>query len=924
MIYPIFNEVIGKKTHANPMSQPKGSCRIVKNWETVRDNTYRKPRGRDTYSNDTTLPNSTVDMPMKYQDVLYLHYANNTIYYDDTGTPGDFIQATDIAAGTAFTPPAGYSMGWLENNNNLYITTDDGILKLDAYAGDFYAAGIPKGLGCDIRVTFPVAGTWLPINEYVAYRHVWSYTDANNKKNVGAPSERQEIQNGAVGVAAVELRIYIPDGITTDHLLELYRTTNGAVSQPENEQLVYQINPTAADIVNGYMLIDDITPTDFRDAYLYTNTTREGINQSNDVPPLARSIDKYKTFNFYANINNLHRLYTALISVTNLTAGVSSLTITDGVSPFTMGCYAPVTGGAVTGTANAAGLIRVSVGAGHGLTTGDYCRITDVTGTVEANGVWEVTVINPNDIDLVGSAYANAWTGGGNVDRYEDIGATPRFILYTALATTALNIDATARSIVRCLNQTTANTYLYGYIVSNVDDPPGKMMFTNRTLRDVAFSVTVNSDATGSNFSPIIPTAGTTYISTNDRLVNAYMWSKSNEQEAVPLVNIGYVGSSNDRILRVIGLRDSVFFIKETEGVYQLTGDAPPWNVDEFDGTVRCLQADSIDKGQNAIFMMSNLGYVKISNSGVEVIGRDNEYQDLKPILNVDYETNGFGWFYEDEKSYKHATMLDENSAAKDIVKVYNTFNQSWRDSEHGIYTNDGNIGCGIIVGSREYTFGVVGRTVYQERKSFTANDHCTPDITNNITAIDAITNTVTLNTAITIPAESILSQIVGPNIYNKIIIEVVDTTHYVLNNVNNLAIAACTIIPGIVSELEYNPIHCGSPFVEKFIKQIILQFDGEETSIENINIDVRTDKSPTPLEIAMTELPTNYWGLVWGEIWGAFNQNDKFLTWSTKEHSQATIIYVKVRHLSSRRQVALSGLGIDFESISEGRNKDR
>ena len=242
-IYPVFNEATGKKTHGNPISQPKGSCRSINNWECTRDNIYRIPRGRNTYSDDATLPAFAVEMPMKYQNHLYLHYANNTIYYD-TAAPGTFAQATDISAGTDFTPPAGFKMDWLESDNNLYITTDQGILKLDTYTGTFSNAGCPKGLSSDIRTTTPLAGTWLVNNNYVAYRHVWSIKDANNKNIVGAPSDREEIQNTTGVTVAVELRIYIPDDITTNHMLGLYRTTDGAVSQPENEQLVYQIQPS--------------------------------------------------------------------------------------------------------------------------------------------------------------------------------------------------------------------------------------------------------------------------------------------------------------------------------------------------------------------------------------------------------------------------------------------------------------------------------------------------------------------------------------------------------------------------------------------------------------------------------------------------------------------------------------------------------
>lgn len=925
MIYPVFNEVTGKKTHGNPVSQPKGSVRVCENWETTRDNVYRIPRGRDQYSDDKVLPNSTVSSPFQYGNRFFAHYANDTIFYDSDGA-GLMLQVLDSTGAVTFVAPdTDYSMEGLENNNSLYITTSKGIQKLDTLGGTLTQAGCPKGLSSDLRFVTPGAGEWLADTYYVAYRHIWSIKDANNNKVVGAPSERQEIQNTTGVDVAVEHRIYIPDGISTDHMLELYRTTAGAVSQPENEQLIYQIQPTAGNISAGFITVVDITPEAFRGAKLYTNTTQEGIDQSNEVPPLARTMTTYKGYQIYGNINNLHRLYTSLISMTNLAAGTSTITVTDGTTPFTMGCYVENAGNIITGCANnGVGLIRVTIGAGHTLVSGDYVRIYDVTGTVEANGVWEINVINATTFDLVGSTFTNAWIAGGTADRYEDIGSTPRFIIYSG-GTTAQNIDATSRSIVRCLNLCSPNTYLYGYIVSNVEDPPGKMMFTNRTLRDVSFSMICNNAATGASFSPIMPTSGTEYKSTNDRLQNAYMWSKANEPEAVPLVNIDYVGSKNDPILKVIGLRDSVVIIKEKEGIFQLTGEGAPFSVDELDGTVKCLQRDSIAKGQNSIFMMSNLGYVRISSSGVEVIGRDNEYLDLKPILNANYNKSGKGWFYEDEKVYKTATMTDENSTGKDIVKVYNVFNRSWRDEVHGVYTNDGHVAGGIVINSREYTYNVTGKSIYAERKSFTVNDLATPDIDVVITGIDVNTNIVTLSTNITVPVQSILAQTSGGATYNKVIIEAVNNDNHIqLNNVNNLANGNSVVIPGIEAVLEYNPVHCGSPFVEKFLRQLFLQFDADETNIQNIFLEIRTDKDENPLQIAMTDLPTNFWGLSWAGIFGTYNVVDKFLTWATKEHSRCTMLYIKVRHTAARTQCALSGFAVDYEAISEGKNRVR
>ena len=72
---------------------------------------------------------------------------------------------------------------------------------------------------------------------------------------------------------------------------------------------------------------------------------------------------------------------------------------------------------AVGGTANAGGLIRIT-SAGHGYSDGDYVYITGVTGTTAANGDWKITNVGANTFDLVGSAYAGAWGGGGTIKRY--------------------------------------------------------------------------------------------------------------------------------------------------------------------------------------------------------------------------------------------------------------------------------------------------------------------------------------------------------------------------------------------------------------------------------------------------------------------------------------------------------------------------
>jgi hypothetical protein len=400
------------------------------------------------------------------------------------------------------------------------------------------------------------------------------------------------------------------------------------------------------------------------------------------------------------------------------------------------------------------------------------------------------------------------------------------------------------------------------------------------------------------------------------------MWCEQGEPEHVPLINIKAVGSKNDPILKVIALKDAVIIVKQGEGFYILTGETENnFVIDELDGTVRNLQIYSIIKGDNAVWAFTDQGFVKVTSTGVELVGRDNQYLDLKPRFNANFATSGYAWFYDSEASYKIATMDTLSSTGKDIVKVYNSITREWHDERHGVYTNDGYISAGIVINGLEYTANTTGRTIYRERKTFDATDFATPDITIDITAIDAVNSTVTLAVAAVVPSESILSQTVGPSTYQKDIISVLGET-ITLNNVNNLVVGAATIIPGVDSDLEYNLCHCGTPSAEKIAKFISLYFDAEETLIENIQVIIRTEVHSTGEVINLVALPANYWIAEWIDIWGTKTEKDKMLTWLTKETTRATNFYVRVRHTAALKQVALCGYGIGYELTNAGKYK--
>jgi hypothetical protein len=83
---------------------------------------------------------------------------------------------------------------------------------------------------------------------------------------------------------------------------------------------------------------------------------------------------------------------------------------------------AAASGLSISGAANnGSGLIRLTVSSTANLVTGYYVVVVDVTGTVEANNVWKVTVIDGTHIDLQGSTFANAYGGGGGVEYYRPV-----------------------------------------------------------------------------------------------------------------------------------------------------------------------------------------------------------------------------------------------------------------------------------------------------------------------------------------------------------------------------------------------------------------------------------------------------------------------------------------------------------------------
>lgn len=153
-------------------------------------------------------------------------------------------------------------------------------------------------------------------------------------------------------------------------------------------------------------LLDDATALAQRatlGAYLWDAPANHGLLEWNYPNLLAQSSAIYTSQSLYVHrfVPQVGGTLSNILAV--LTAGGSTLTA--------------ATSAAITGAANnGSGLIRVTATA-HGFSTNDVIVVSSVTGTTEANGAWLVTVIDANTLDLIGSAFTNAYVSGGTAAR---------------------------------------------------------------------------------------------------------------------------------------------------------------------------------------------------------------------------------------------------------------------------------------------------------------------------------------------------------------------------------------------------------------------------------------------------------------------------------------------------------------------------
>ena len=279
-----------------------------------------------------------------FQGKMFAHGFDTLWYASVTGTG---ITGATVLSSSVNAYNSGV-MRFATQNQNLYMNSDQGAMKLDDVpGGTFRKAGAPRGRSLVLTPKYDGPGIVLLPGKSRAYRLVWGYKDINGNLILGAPSERAVILDPVDGnnwdvtiVSDIPLTV-----TTTEWFYQLYRTREANIDEAGDVMaLVYEAQltgGTGGDLANGHITISDITPDSLMGADLYTNDTQEGAAYANTEPPACVDLVSYQNYMFYGNTRQKDFLSMTLIgslvvgNKITIVSGATSKTLTGSETPTT-------------------------------------------------------------------------------------------------------------------------------------------------------------------------------------------------------------------------------------------------------------------------------------------------------------------------------------------------------------------------------------------------------------------------------------------------------------------------------------------------------------------------------------------------------------------------------------------------------------
>lgn len=324
-----------------------------------------------------------------------------------------------------------------------------------------------------------------------------------------------------------------------------------------------------------------------------------------------------------------------------------------------------------------------------------------------------------------------------NVQDGEGESTSLGYVRLSSLASPSQRIDDTARSLTRVVTSNPSGD-VNAYYISGPDDVPGKMLFESRELDTTVFTVVASDADTGSDFSSNITSPA---AAENEQKPNRIYYSKANQPEAVPMVNYIDIGPQDKAIVRILGLRDSLFVIKENE-IYRLTGQGTTsFDVTKFDNSTSVVAPDSCVILDNQIFAYTTQGIIRMSETGVDIISQPiQDALNLRTAPRFEFtHTASFACSYNDDYAFIIWVPKNETDETGTVAFRFSTKTDTWTS-----WTKKGNATCAIVNPdtNRLYVGPDDDNIIERERKDLKRTDYADRQYTLSVgaNAVDGLT----------------------------------------------------------------------------------------------------------------------------------------------------------------------------------------
>lgn len=929
-------KVLGLYTNSNEMSSaPDGALSIADNIWISKDSIAESRRGFAYLPHSLPLANDRADKLSQFQNKLLIHYNDSS-----TGANNDKLAYYDTSSGVntytgsyAHADPLLARIRFAESNQNIYFTTSTGVYKNDLVTNNPVQAGMYQALDCNATASASGSG-FMNNNAEIAYRIVWGITDANNNLVLGAPSSRAIISNVSGGVQNTSLQITIPTGITVNHFFQVYRSTQSvgistnaflavqditytaktAGTAGNSVTIAYTTGGTAGSevvtVVSSAISVQIQTGVSTATQVLsaVNNSATALALVSASISGTATNVQTAPTgpthlasgaTTLSAPDDNMQLVYEANPTSGQITA--KSITVVDS-TPDSLRGAALYTNATQQGilqqnspppyaldlalfqtcmfygnvqTPQQAFLTILAVGGSSGIQSGDTITIAGTTYTA-------------GNSEIVGSLQYQLVTGGSP----------------------AQNINDTTLSLIRVINQNATNTSVYAYYLSSTNSLPGQMLIQSRILGSAVFNIVAS--AHGTSFNPALPTSGTTVGSTNTASLNGLMYSKAGQPDAVPTLNILYVGSASKPIRRIVPVRNSLFIFKD-DGVFRCTGVAGNFSIDVIDSTIILLAPESAVTLSNQVWCLTTQGVVSMSDNGGPVLSRpiENQLLQLEGAGLANLQAYSFGVGYESERQYVLWTITSSSDTFATQGFIYNTFTKAWTRS-----TRQQNHGIILTFDNRMYLTNATNSNISQERKSYTYLDYADEATATSILAINGTVLTLTNVNEISIgdlvyQSTSVNSLVVSIN-------ESANTVTVADLLVSSWTIAAATILKSIPCLMQWLPNTAGNPGYFRHWRESTLILKQNLFKTASLNFFSEIDSSIDVVPI------TGNIGVGWGQFgfgqaaWGGIVNSKPFRTYVPREKQRCDLLTVQFSCQNAWGQFQIEGLSTVFGTIGE------